>query len=51
MSAFLEACHDAVVGKKAMNILFGLKWFHQYGNGINVESHHDVVADATVAHW
>ena len=51
MSEFLEGCHDAVVGGEAMSVFFGLKWFHQDGVGVNVESQHDVVVDAVGAYW
>ena len=40
-----------VVGGKAKSVLFGIKWFHQDGVGVNVESHHDVVVTAAGVYW
>ena len=48
---FLEARHDVVVGGKALWVVFGLKWFHQDGIGVDVKGHHDVVVAAMVSNW
>ena len=51
MPAFLEARHDAVVGSKAVSVVFGMEWFQQDGVGVDVKGQHNVAVAAEGSNW
>ena len=49
--AFLEVRHGAVVGGKAVLVVFRLEWFHQDDVAVDVKCQHYVVVSAAGANW
>ena len=48
MAAFCEAGHDPILGGKAVAVVAGFEWVHQYYIGFHVIGEHNEVVAASV---